>query len=45
MNGRTVLGQSVLSFREIEAVLCLVQKGVGRFFENDFFNLHFGHAS
>jgi len=34
----------VLSFSKIEAILCLFQKSVGRFFKNDFFDLHFAHS-
>ena len=35
-----VLRQRVLSFREIEAVLCLIHKGGGRLFENYFIDPH-----
>ena len=36
-----LIRQTLLAFSEVKAFLCLVQKSVGRFFKNYFFNPHF----
>jgi hypothetical protein len=34
----------VLGFSEIETIFRLCQKSVGRFFENNYFNPHYGYT-